>query len=158
MGQPAIQAQALSALAGAQAALKDPAAAVTYRRALNQARAGSDPAGEAQAALGLGQMLINQGARAEGSQMLHEAGAAAAPHRRPGESGASGRRSAGRDCPLESSRPATTSPAHRREAPAQRETRIEPGSDVTDAEPPPADSASESAGDAVFRETTLPPL
>jgi hypothetical protein len=29
---------------------------------------------------------------------------------------------------------------------------------VTDAEPPPAESASESSGDAVFRETTLPPL
>jgi hypothetical protein len=29
---------------------------------------------------------------------------------------------------------------------------------VTDAEPPPAESASESPGDAVFRETTLPPL
>jgi hypothetical protein len=29
---------------------------------------------------------------------------------------------------------------------------------VPDAEPPPADSTSESSGDAVFRETTLPPL
>ena len=110
MGQPTVQAQALSALAGAQAALKDPAAAVTYRRALNQARAGSDPAGEAQAALGLGQMLINQGARVEGSQMLHEAGAAA---RRMGARGASLARRADDLLagigPLEPSRPVTTS-------------------------------------------------
>src|ERR671916_512924 len=117
MGQPAIQAQALSALAGAQAALKDPAAAVTYRRALNQARAGSDPAGEAHAALGLGQMLLNQGARVEGSQMLQEAGAAA---RRMGAKGASLARRADDLLagigPLESVRPATASAPHRREA------------------------------------------
>jgi hypothetical protein len=91
--------------------------------------------------------------------MLHEAGAAA---RRIGARGASLARRADDLLagigPLEPSRPATTIPAHRREAAAQRETRIEPGSDLTDAEPPPADSASESAGDAVFRETTLPPL
>jgi tetratricopeptide (TPR) repeat protein len=159
MGQPTIQAQALTALAGAQASLKDPAAAVTYRRALNQARAGSDPAGEAQAALGLGQMLINQGARVEGSQMLHEAGAAA---RRMGARGSSLARRADDLLagigPLEPSRPATASPSHRREAVSQREPRIEPGTEVTDAEPPPANSASESSGDAVFRETTLPPL
>jgi tetratricopeptide (TPR) repeat protein len=158
MGQPTIQAQALSALAGAQAALKDPAAAVTYRRALNQARAGSDPAGEAQAALGLGQMLINQGARVEGSQMLHEAGAAA---RRMGARGSSLARRADDLLagigPLEPSRPATSSPLHRREAVSQREPRIESGTEVTDTEPP-ANSASESSGDAVFRETTLPPL
>jgi tetratricopeptide (TPR) repeat protein len=159
MGQPTIQAQALSALAGAQSALKDPAAAVTYRRALNQARAGSDPAGEAQAALGLGQMLINQGARVEGSQMLHEAGAAA---RRMGARGSSLARRADDLLagigPLEPSRPATASPSHRREAVSQREPRIEPGTEVTDAEPPPANSASESSRDPVFRETTLPPL
>jgi hypothetical protein len=159
MGQPAIQAQALTALAGAQAALKDPGAAVTYRRALNQARAGSDPAGEAQAALGLGQMLINQGARVEGSQMLHEASAAA---RRLGARGASLARRADDLLagigPLEPSRPATATGAHRRETAAQREPRVGTGTDVTDAEPPPADSASESSGDAVFRETTLPPL
>ena len=127
MGQPAIQAQALSALAGAQAALKDPAAAVTYRRALNQARAGGDPAGEAQAALGLGQMLINQGARVEGSQMLHEASAAA---RRMGARGASLARRADDLLagigPLEPSRPATATAAHRREEAAQREPRVEP--------------------------------
>jgi hypothetical protein len=29
---------------------------------------------------------------------------------------------------------------------------------VTEAEPPPTESGSESSGDAVFRETTLPPL
>ena len=38
MGQPVIQAQALSAMAAAQAALTDPAAAATYRRASVQAR------------------------------------------------------------------------------------------------------------------------
>jgi len=143
----------------AQAALKDPAAAVTYRRALNQARAGSDPAGEAQAALGLGQMLINQGARVEGSQMLHEASAAA---RRSGARGVSLARRvddllAGIG-PLEPSRPATATGSHRREAAAQREPRVETPPEVTEAEPPPADSASESSSDAVFRETTLPPL
>ncbi|MDF2758615.1 MAG: repeat-containing protein [Thermomicrobiales bacterium] len=159
MGQPAIQAQALTALAGAQAALKDPAAAVTYRRALNQARAGSDPAGEAQAALGLGQMLINQGARVEGSQMLHEASAAA---RRIGARGANLARRA-EDLlagigPLEPSRPATAAGSHSREAPTQRQPRVETSTDVTDAEPGPAEHPSESSGDAVFRETTLPPL
>src|SRR5215207_4174529 len=125
MDQHAIQAQALTALAGAQAALKDPGAAVTYRRALNQARAGSDPAGEAQAALGLGQMLINQGARAEGSQMLHEAGAAA---RRIGAREASLARRADELLagigPLESSRQAKTAGSHRRETAAQREPRV----------------------------------
>jgi tetratricopeptide (TPR) repeat protein len=159
MGQPTVQVQALSALAGAQAALKDPAAAVTYRRALNQARAGSDPAGEAQAALGLGQMLINQGARVEGSQMLHEAVAAA---RRMGARGASLARRA-EDLlagigPLEPSQPAMAASSHRREAAPRREPRGEPGTEVAEAEPHPAESGSENSGDAVFRETTLPPL
>jgi len=159
MGQPTVQAQALSALAGAQAALKDPAAAVTYRRALNQARAGSDPAGEAQAALGLGQMLINQGARVEGSQMLHEAVAAA---RRMGARGASLARRA-EDLlagigPLEPSQPAMAASSHRREVAPRREPRVEPGTEVAEAEPHPAESGSENSGDAVFRETTLPPL
>jgi hypothetical protein len=103
-------------------------------------------------------MLINQGARVEGSQMLHEASAAA---RRMGARGAILARRADDLLagigPLETSRPAV-SPAPRREAVAQREPRVEPGTDMTDAEPPPAESASESSGDAVFRETTLPPL
>ena len=159
MGQPVIQAQALSALAGAQAALNDPAAAVTYRRALNQARTASDPAGEAQASLGLGQMLLDQGARVEGSQMLQEAAAAA---RRMGARGASLARRAddllARVGPLEPPRPVTSAPPRRREAAAEREPRVEASTDVSDAEPPSADSASGSSGDAVFRETTLPPL
>ena len=91
--------------------------------------------------------------------MLHEASAAA---RRMGARGASLARRADDLLagigPLETSRPAAVSPAHRREAAAQREPRVEPGTEVTDAEPPPAESASESSGDAVFRETTLPPL
>jgi hypothetical protein len=41
---------------------------------------------------------------------------------------------------------------------AQREPRIERGTEVTEAEPPPAESGSGGSGDAVFRETTLPPL
>jgi tetratricopeptide (TPR) repeat protein len=158
MGQPTVLAQALSALAGAQAALKDPAAGVMYRRALDQARAAGDPAGEAQAALGLGQMLITQGSRVEGSQMLHEAVAAA---RRMGARGASLARRADDLLagigPLEPSRPTAETGFHRREAP-QREPRVEAGTEVTEAEATPAESRSESSGDAVFRETTLPPL
>jgi hypothetical protein len=91
--------------------------------------------------------------------MLHEASAAA---RRIGARGASLARRADDLLagigPLEPSRPATATGSHRREATAQREPRVGTGTDVTDAEPPPAESASESSGDAVFRETTLPPL
>jgi hypothetical protein len=160
MGQPVIQSQALSALAGAQAALRDPAAAVTYRRALNQARAAGDPSGEAQAALGLGQMLINQGARVEGSQMLQEASAAA---RRMGAKGASlARRAddllAGGIGLMEPSRPVTDRPLRRRERAAESEPRSEAATDVADADATPADTTPGDSGDAVFRETTLPPL
>ena len=91
--------------------------------------------------------------------MLHEASAAA---RRMGARGASLARRADDLLagigPLEPTRPAMTSPAQRREAVAQREPRIEPGTEVTEAEPPPAESGSGGSGDAVFRETTLPPL
>ena len=91
--------------------------------------------------------------------MLHEAGAAA---RRMGARGASLARRADNLLagigPLEPSRTAATSPSQRREAVAQRELRGEPGTEVTEAELPPAESGSESSGDAVFRETTLPPL
>ncbi len=159
MGQPSMHSQALSALAGAQAALKDPAAAVTYRRALNQARIVSDPAGEAHAALGLGQMLLNQGARVEGSQMLQEAGAAA---RRMGAKGTSLARRADDLLvgigPLEPSRPAADRPSRRREPAAEPERRVDVGTDVAEAEPPAADTTPGGSGDAVFRETTLPPL
>jgi hypothetical protein len=48
--------------------------------------------------------------------------------------------------------------SHRREAAPRREPRVEPGTEVAEAEPHPAESASENSGDAVFRETTLPPL
>ena len=160
MGQPAIQAQALSALAGAQAALKDPAAAVTYRRALNQARAG-----ERSRRGGAGRARSRSDADQPGGAGRRKPDAPGgrrrgSPHGRPGsESGATGRRPAGRDRSAGASpdrpRPAA---AHRREAAAQREPRVEPGTDVADAEPPPAETAQESSGDAVFRETTLPPL
>lgn len=156
MAQPAIQAQALTALAGAQTALNDPAAAVTYRRALNQARTASDPAAEAQAALGLGQLLLQEGARVEGSQMLQEAGAAA---RRMGARGQNLARRAGDLLagigPLE---PAPTRAARRRESAAAQPSRTETITETVDPDSTPAEPAPEGSGDSVFRESTLPPL
>jgi hypothetical protein len=91
--------------------------------------------------------------------MLHEASAAA---RRLGARGASLARRADDLLagigPLEPSRPTTTTSSHRRDAAPQREPRVGTSTDLTEAEPPPAESVSESSGDAVFRETTLPPL
>jgi tetratricopeptide (TPR) repeat protein len=159
MGQPSIHSQALSALAGAQAALKDPTAAVTYRRALNQARIAGDPTGEAHAALGLGQMLLNQDARVEGSQMLQEAGAAA---RRMGAKGASLARRADDLLagigPLAPSRTSADRPSRRREPGPEPAPHTETGTEVAEVEPHAADTTPAGSGDAVFRETTLPPL
>ena len=152
MAQPTIQAQALSALAGAQAALNDPAAAVTYRRALSQARGASDAAGEAQAALGLGQLLLQQGARVEGSQMLQEAGAAA---RRMGARGQSLARRA--DDLMAGIGPLEPAP-RRRESAAARPARTASATETVDPETTPAEPTAGSPGDSVFRETTLPPL
>jgi tetratricopeptide (TPR) repeat protein len=159
MGQPTIQAQALAAQAAAQAALNDPSATVTYRRAMNQARAASDPGGEANAALGLGQLLLAQGARAEGSQMLQEAAAAA---RRLGPRGASLVRRADDLLagigPLEPRTAATARPSRTRRPAVEAERRVEPAAEVSEPEVPPAETTPAPTGDAVFRETTLPPL
>jgi tetratricopeptide (TPR) repeat protein len=156
MAQPTMQAQALSALAGAQAALNDPAATATYRRALTQARTASDAASEAQAALGLGQLLVRQGARVEGSQMLQEAGAAA---RRMGSRGQQLARRADDLLagigPLE---PPPSRPPRRREAAAERAPRVETGTRTAEPDITPAEPGQEPGGDSVFRETTLPPL
>ncbi|MDF3043474.1 MAG: hypothetical protein K0Q71_6180, partial [Thermomicrobiales bacterium] len=146
MAQPAIQAQALSALAGAQAALNDPAATTTYRRALSQARTASDVASEAQAAFGLGQLLVREGARVEGSQMLQEAGAAA---RRMGARGQQLARRADDLLagigPLE---PPPSRPPRRREAAAERAPRVETSEQTA------LDSSAESA--VTLKVRTLP--
>ncbi len=158
LGQPAIQAQALSAQAGAQAALNDPAATVTYQRALIQARSAGDLAGVATSALGLGQLLLTQGARVEGGQMLQEAAAAA---RRMGSRGAGMLRRADELIaglgPM-GSEAARKRPERARVIPtAERPTAISPAEtsapDVT-----PANPAQGSSRDDVYRETTLPPL
>ena len=156
LGHPTLQAQALTALAAAQAAISDPAALATYRRALNQARSAGDPGGAAHAALGLGQLLVNQGARVEGSQMLQEAAAAA---RRMGARGTSLARRADElvmsvgpvDLP-----PVSERPPRRREASA-RVTRPERSVETAEAETTPAEEAPRDSRDAVYRETTLPP-
>ncbi len=165
LGQPSIQAQALSALAAAQAALNDPAAAVTYRRALGHARSASDAGAEANSALGLGQLLLAQGARVEGSQMLQEAAAAA---RRMGPRGESMARRADDLLlglgPLE---PAASRPRRprvidmdegRRPSVAEEPDRTGTAAESQDLEPETESNASETARDAVYRETTLPPL
>lgn len=161
LGQPAILAQALSALAAAQVAIADPAAAATYRRALNQGRSAGDPASEAQAALGLGQLLLQQGARVEGSQMLQEAAASA---RRMGPRGASLARKADDLLvgigPLET--PASAERASRRREPAsERPSRADQRARAAETETTPAETterAEDASRDAIYRETTLPPL
>jgi tetratricopeptide (TPR) repeat protein len=156
MAQPAIQAQALSALAGAQAALNDSAAATTYRRALGQARAAQDAASEAQAAIGLGQLLLRQGARVEGSQMLQEGAAAA---RRMGARGQGlARRANDLLAGMGPTDPSPTRPPRRREAATARQPRVDIGAQTAEPETSPAEPGQEAGGDAVFRETTLPPL
>jgi tetratricopeptide (TPR) repeat protein len=160
MGQPAIQAQALAAQAAAQVALNDPAAIATYRRAVSQARAANDPAAEANAALGLGQVLVSQGARVEGGQMLQEAAAAA---RRMGRRGAPLVRRADDLLagigPLEPAATPAARPARRRPPAAVEEPRPEPAVEASEPEiSPPPDATEGSPSDAVYRETTLPPL
>jgi hypothetical protein len=146
-------------LAAAQSGLGDPAALATYRRALNQARTAGDATGEANAALGLGQLLLQQGARVEGGQMLQEAAAAA---RRMGPRGVTLARRAddllANMGPLEVSRPPIERPSRRREPATERETRPEAATAAADAETTPADSPQSPSRDAVYRETTLPPL
>jgi tetratricopeptide (TPR) repeat protein len=156
LGHPAIQAQALTALAAAQSAIGDSAAVATYRRAVNQARSASDAAAEAHASLGLGQLLVGQGARVEGSQMLQEAAAAA---RRMGSRGHALARRADElvmsigpvDLPPVGERPA------RRREPATRPSRSERGADMLDAGTTPAEESPRDSRDAVYRESTLPP-
>ncbi|MCA9877124.1 MAG: tetratricopeptide repeat protein, partial [Thermomicrobiales bacterium] len=154
VGQPALTAQALAAQAAAQAQLNDTSAQLTYRKALGQARVAGDAAAEANAALGLGQLLVTQGARVEGGQMLQEAAAAA---RRMGPRGASIARRA--DEILVSMGPIEAATASLRtvELPRRPETpRVAEGMTEEGASPPP--DGSDTGGDAVFRETTLPPL
>ncbi|MFN8594102.1 MAG: tetratricopeptide repeat protein [Thermomicrobiales bacterium] len=158
LGHPAIHAQALAAMAAAQVAISDPAALATYRRALAQARAADDPGGEATAAIGLGQLLVNQGARVEGSQMLQQAAAAA---RRMG--GARGNSLARRAEDLLTNvgpvdfTPMSERPARRREAAAEAEPRKERAVDVSPPDTGASDVPPRESRDAVFRETTLPP-
>jgi tetratricopeptide (TPR) repeat protein len=155
VGQPALAAQALAAQAAAQVQLNDPAAQATFRKALGQARAAGDASAEANAALGLGQLLVAQGARVEGGQMLQEAAAAA---RRMGPRGQALARRA--DDLLISMGPIEATP--RRTADLPRRVEISRPAETTtaaeeDVTPPPPDTP-EGGGDAVFRETTLPPL
>ena len=153
VGQPALAAQALAAQATAQVQLNDPGAQPTFRKALGQARAAGDAAAEANAALGLGRLLIAQGARVEGGQMLQEAAAAA---RRMGQRGTAIARQA--DELLISMGPIEASPRRTAELPRRVEIERTPEpSPMEEVTPPPPD-AGESGGDAVFRETTLPPL
>lgn len=159
LGQPAVQTQALASLASAQAALNDPAAVVTYRRALTQARATGDAISEANTALGLGQLLLAQGARVEGSQMLQEASAAA---RRMGARGASLARRADDLLvglgPLESTAQPTSRTRTERASRVETTPAVEARPQRSDESLPLADAPGEPNGDAVFRETTLPPL
>jgi tetratricopeptide (TPR) repeat protein len=152
VGQPALTSQALAAQAVAQVQLDDSGAQSTFRKALGHARAAGDAAAEANAALGLGQLLIAQGARVEGGQMLQEASAAA---RRMGPRGASVARHA--DELLINMGPIEASPRRTSEMPRRveiaRATEPAPEESVT---PPP--ESTDGGGDAVFRETTLPPL
>ena len=133
--------------------LNDPGAQSTFRKALGQARAAGDASAEANAALGLGQLLAAQGARVEGGQMLQEAAAAA---RRMGPRGTYLARRA--DDLLISMGPIEASPRRTAELPRRveiaRPAETAPEEEVT---PPPPDN-QEGGGDAVFRETTLPPL
>lgn len=153
VGQPALSAQALAAQAAAQVQLNDSGAQSTFRKALGQARAAGDAAAEANAAIGLGQLLIAQGARVEGGQMLQEASAAA---RRMGPRGVSIARHA--DELLINMGPIEASPRRTADLPRRveiaRTTEPAPEESVT----PPPTEGGESGGDAVFRETTLPPL
>jgi tetratricopeptide (TPR) repeat protein len=159
LGHPSILAQTLTALAAAQTALSDPAALSTYRRALNQARGAGDAAGEANAALGLGQLLIQQGARVEGGQMLQEAASAA---RRMGPRGVYLARRADDLLtglgPIEPSRPLAERPSRRREPSPTRESRTEPTAETGEADITPAEPPQSSPRDAIYRESTLPPL
>lgn len=154
VGQPALTAQALAAQAAAQVQLNDTGAQATYRKALGHARSAGDAAAEANAALGLGQLLVAQGARVEGGQMLQEAAAAA---RRMGPRGAAIARRA--DELLINMGPIEAVP--RRTADLPRRVEIartpEPTDDENVTSPPPTDNG-DGGGDAVFRETTLPPL
>ena len=151
VGQPALAAQALAAQAAAQVQLNDSGAQSTFRKALGQARAAGDAAAEANAALGLGQLLIGQGARVEGGQMLQEASAAA---RRMGQRGSTIARQADQLLinmgPIEATPRRTTDVSRRVEI--ARTAEPAPEESVT---PPPETG---NGGDAVFRETTLPPL
>lgn len=153
VGQPALAAQALAAQAAAQVQLNDSGAQSTFRKALGQARAAGDAAAEANAAIGLGQLLIAQGARVEGGQMLQEASAAA---RRMGPRGVAIARRA--DELLINMGPIEAPPRRTAEMPGRveiaRPAAAAPEESVT---PPPAEGG-EGGGDAVFRETTLPPL
>jgi tetratricopeptide (TPR) repeat protein len=153
VGQPALAAQALAAQAAAQVQLNDSGAQSTFRKALGHARAAGDAAAEANAALGLGQLLAAQGARVEGGQMLQEAAAAA---RRMGPRGVALARRA--DEVLISMGPIEASPRRTAELPRRveiaRPAETTPEAGVT---PPPTENP-DGGGDAVFRETTLPPL
>jgi hypothetical protein len=107
-------------------------------------------------------LLLQQGARVEGSQMLQEASAAA---RRMGQRGASMARRADDLLagigPLQPVSPARARAARsrpsiteeRRPRPAAPEAPEAPEPETTPVEPAPGDT-----GDAVYRETTLPPL
>jgi hypothetical protein len=158
LGHPSLLAQALTAQAAAQAAINDPAAVATYRRALGQAKSSGDHAGEAHAALGLGQLLVNQGGRIEGSQMLQEAAAAA---RRIGARGSAVAKRADELLsavgPLEMP-PIPERPSRRRETTErQRQPQPAPSDEAPASDITPAEQPRRDPRDAVYRETTLPP-
>jgi tetratricopeptide (TPR) repeat protein len=136
LDQPALLGQALQHLATVQHAAGDPAAAATYRRALTHSRATGDVAGEALMALNLGILLGADGHREEGVRLLRAAATHAATL------GASG---------AELGRRAEAALAESTQRPA-RDLETDRGLGVV------ADDDNEPRADAVFRETTLPPL
>ena len=73
LDHPALLGQALQHLATAQHAAADPAAADTYRRALELSQALDDTSGEALMRLNLGTLLGTNGRREEGLRHLHRA-------------------------------------------------------------------------------------
>jgi hypothetical protein len=148
--------------------LNDAGATVTYRQALSQARTAGDAGIEASAAIGLAQLLINQGARIEGGQMLQEGAAAA---RRLGPRGATlARRADELLAAMAMTEPAAPSAPRRpwlvdiddrerQPAPGALATEQTEGEQANEPEATStADEGRDTPNDAVYRETTLPPL
>ncbi len=129
-------ARALQHLATSQHAAGDAAAATTYRRALEQARAMGDQPGEALMRFDLGLLLAGGGQREDGRRMLREAVTLA-----------SGLGPAGADLRQRAETALSTLPA-----------RPQPAAPAPAGPAVVADDDDPQQTDALFRETTLPPL